>query len=113
MKSERVVIIEDEGGSRYSIPLSSPTKLGLLHDPDGDTTKATGTELLCRTVGEMTRYKNFPRVIRATKAYSSGKHGSQSSVKAGEMLIIKDVQSTGNKQICVEAFSLLTSNTIT
>lgn len=105
------MIIKDERGTHYSIPLSSPIKFGLLYNPDGDITKAMGG-FHFKTIGEMTKCKTFPRVMRATKTFHSNKHGSQSSVKADEVLIIKDFQGTGRKHAHVEVFSLLSSKHI-
>ena len=103
--------IEDEGGTRYSIPLSSPIKFGLLYNPDGDITKAM-RGFHFKTIEEMTKRKTFPRVMRATQTFHSNKHGSQSSVKADEVLIIKESQGTRKKRTHVEVFSLLSRKQI-
>lgn len=103
--------IEDDAGTCHSIPLSSRIKFGLLYNPNGDITKAM-RGFHFRTISEMTKCKTFPRVMRATKTFRSNKHGLESSVMAGEVLIIKEFQGTRKKHAHVEVFSLLSSKHI-
>lgn len=89
--SKVVVLTGSEGLDQYSVPVNSPLKFGLLFNPVGDEQEAI-SGYYYRTAGDIIGLRALPAVVCATQDYKS--HYAESSVEAGEVLVIKAVKSS-------------------
>ena len=95
IKNEKVMSIQDAGGTHFSIPLNSSIQFGILYSPVGNTAQAVKGYSF-KTVGELAKYDIPPRIIRATQAFDVS--DSKSSIEAEEILIVKKIGRTAIKR---------------
>lgn len=90
-----------------SLPLNSSVQFGLLYNPSGEMSRAM-KGYTYRTVKDLAACKVLPHIVRATKAYNSGK--PDTSVEAEEVLVITGIErSTRYQMVGVKVLSLNTS----
>ena len=91
VKHSKVVVLTDSKGlDQYSVPVNSPLKFGLLFNPLGNEQEAI-SGYYYRTAGDIIGLRALPAVVCATQNYKG--HCAESSVEAGELLVIKAVKS--------------------
>ena len=106
IKKEKMMSIQDAGGTRISLPINSAVQFGIVYNPAGDMKQAIKGYSF-KTIGELADYPHPPRIIKSTKKFSSG--DQKSSVESNEILVVKSVGRTGvSRKQCVKVYSMLT-----
>ena len=106
IKKEKVMAIQDAGGTRFAVPLNTEIQFGLVYDPVGDM-KGAVKGYSFKTIGELAEYPSRPNIVRATRRWEAS--DPKSSVESDEILIIKNVGRTSmKKKPCVKVHSFLT-----
>ena len=103
IKNETVLLIEDEEGKVFSIPLNSSIKFGLLQSPSWDTRRFL-RKFSYKSVGDLVSDCYPPLLVKATQNFNSSE--AVSSVEAEEVLIVKKISRTQHHKLYIEAFSL-------
>jgi hypothetical protein len=90
VKHVSVAVIETCNGTTIRLPLNSDMQFAILYNPNDDLKEAVISGFTFKSVKELLMQKKLPKVVCATKEYSS--NNSNYSVEKGEFLIINEVK---------------------
>jgi hypothetical protein len=96
VRQTKAVIMISDSGEEYVVPLNSAVRFALTYDPL-NTGQLVHQGYHFKSIGELIATKEMPPVVVATEAYSDPK--PQSSVEAGEILVICGVVKQGQGRV--------------
>ncbi len=96
VRQTKAVIMISNSGEEYVVPLNSAIRFALTYDPL-NTGQLVHQGYHFKSIGELIATKEMPPVVVATEAYSDSK--PQSSVEAGEILVICGVVKQGQGRV--------------
>ena len=96
VRQTKVAIMISNSGEEYIVPLNSAIRFALTYDPLS-TGQLVHQGYHFKSIGELIATKELPSVVVATEAYNDPK--PQSSVEAGEVLVICGVVKQGQGRV--------------
>lgn len=112
IKETKVVSVKTENGMTYRVPLGSPQKVGIIHNPTNDYEKGLNGHIF-KTISEITSSPVLPKVICATQEARSS--DGRYLVEENEVLVVRQVHRTlfkGKKGLKVYSLLSKTEKTL-